>query len=58
VRRTIRDFRAQLGKDAPGLVPDALQQMAGRQDGEAKPDPDPIASMATGRGKPSEAPVA
>jgi hypothetical protein len=39
-------------------VPDALQQMAGRQDGEAKPDPDPIASMATGRGKPSEAPVA
>lgn len=56
--RTIREFRAQLAKDAPGLVPDLLQQMAGRQDGAAQPDQDPIATMAAGKGKVSEAPVA
>ena len=65
--RTIRDFLAQLGKDAPGLVPDAFERMTGRLDRIQdppqlgliiQPDPDLIASMATGRGKPSEAPVA
>jgi hypothetical protein len=55
--RVIREFRAQLGKDAPGLVPDLLQQMAAGKDGDAKadPDPDPIATMARGNGKASSA---
>jgi hypothetical protein len=52
--RVVRDFRAQLAKDAPELVPDLLEQMAdGSKDG-AQPDRDPIATMA----KASEALVA